>query len=330
MQTSKFAYVANRNKVDTEAAAAPSRSASKERNPPSEAQIQKVLKEAAQKVMEPIDEQKAAAPAAEEEEVNFDDPDLDKTGAALDAANKAAAAAVLAASKKAAAMDTAPDSKKPEANGAAHEEEEEKKPAAKAKAKAKSKNKSSSKKSSKKGAENNMDESKDEKAPAEAEAEPSLARRAVRAVANLLQPARAPSPPPVGQGKGKTAMKRPAKRHAKVLRDNIQGVTKKSIQRLARRGGVLRISGGIYEETRGVLKSHFLPNIIRSACTLAESARRKTITIEDVLYALQLNGRPMYGKFAPGEHVKGFTGTYKKKVPKPPGGPSEESTKTSS
>ena len=34
-----------------------------------------------------------------------------------------------------------------------------------------------------------------------------------------------------------------AKRHRKVLRDNIQGITKPAIRRLARRGGVKRISG---------------------------------------------------------------------------------------
>ena len=38
-----------------------------------------------------------------------------------------------------------------------------------------------------------------------------------------------------------------AKRHRKVLRDNIQGITKPAIRRLARRGGVKRISGLIYE-----------------------------------------------------------------------------------
>ena len=43
-------------------------------------------------------------------------------------------------------------------------------------------------------------------------------------------------------------------RHRKILRDNIQGITKPAIRRLARRGGVKRISGLIYEETRGVLK----------------------------------------------------------------------------
>ncbi|XP_011846676.1 PREDICTED: histone H4-like [Mandrillus leucophaeus] len=59
-----------------------------------------------------------------------------------------------------------------------------------------------------------------------------------------------------GRGKGGKGLgKGGAKRHRKVLRDNIQGITKPAIRRLARRGGVKRISGLIYEETRGVLKT---------------------------------------------------------------------------
>ncbi|EFX86942.1 hypothetical protein DAPPUDRAFT_235736 [Daphnia pulex] len=58
-----------------------------------------------------------------------------------------------------------------------------------------------------------------------------------------------------GRGKGGKGLgKGGAKRHRKVLRDNIQGITKPAIRRLARRGGVKRISGLIYEETRGVLE----------------------------------------------------------------------------
>uniref|UniRef100_A0A0D3FD36 Histone H4 n=1 Tax=Oryza barthii TaxID=65489 RepID=A0A0D3FD36_9ORYZ len=65
-----------------------------------------------------------------------------------------------------------------------------------------------------------------------------------------------------GRGKGGKGLgKGGAKRHRKVLRDNIQGITKPAIRRLARRGGVKRISGLIYEETRGVLKI-FLENVI--------------------------------------------------------------------
>ena len=61
-----------------------------------------------------------------------------------------------------------------------------------------------------------------------------------------------------GRGKGGKGLgKGGAKRHRKVLRDNIQGITKPAIRRLARRGGVKRISGLIYEETRGVLKVIF-------------------------------------------------------------------------
>lgn len=40
------------------------------------------------------------------------------------------------------------------------------------------------------------------------------------------------------------------------------GITKPAIRRLARRGGVKRISGLIYEETRAVLKV-FLENVRR-------------------------------------------------------------------
>ena len=68
-----------------------------------------------------------------------------------------------------------------------------------------------------------------------------------------------------GRGKGGKGLgKGGAKRHRKILRDNIQGITKPAIRRLARRGGVKRISGLIYEETRGVLKV-FLENVIRDS-----------------------------------------------------------------
>ena len=46
-----------------------------------------------------------------------------------------------------------------------------------------------------------------------------------------------------GRGKGGKGLgKGGVKRHRKVLRDNIQGITKPAIRRLARRGGVKRIS----------------------------------------------------------------------------------------
>ena len=98
-----------------------------------------------------------------------------------------------------------------------------------------------------------------------------------------------------GRGKGGKGLgKGGAKRHRKILRDNIQGITKPAIRRLARRGGVKRISGLIYEETRGVLKV-FLENVIRDAVTYTEHAKRKTVTAMDVVYALKRQGRTLYG-----------------------------------
>ena len=58
-----------------------------------------------------------------------------------------------------------------------------------------------------------------------------------------------------GRGKGGKGLgKGGAKRFRKANKGNISGITKPAIRRLARRGGVKRISGLIYEETRGVLK----------------------------------------------------------------------------
>lgn len=92
-----------------------------------------------------------------------------------------------------------------------------------------------------------------------------------------------------GKGKGKGA-----KRHKKVLRDNIEGITKPALRRLCRRGGVKRISGLVYDESRGVLRV-FLENIVRDAVTYTEHARRKTVTATDVVYALKRQGRTLYG-----------------------------------
>lgn len=95
--------------------------------------------------------------------------------------------------------------------------------------------------------------------------------------------------PPASGGKGKSVRHRNLK-----SRDTIQGVTKPAIRRLARRGGVKRISGQIYDETRNVLKT-FLQNAIRDATTYTDYGRRKTVTCMDVIYALKRQGRTLYG-----------------------------------
>jgi histone H4 len=93
----------------------------------------------------------------------------------------------------------------------------------------------------------------------------------------------------LGKGSGK------GKRHRHVLRDAVLGITKPAIRRMARRGGVRRMSGLIYKETRGVLRI-FLEKVIRDTVTYTEYAGRKTVTAQDVVYALKLQGKTLYGK----------------------------------
>ena len=66
-----------------------------------------------------------------------------------------------------------------------------------------------------------------------------------------------------------------------------------AIRRLARRGGVERISGLIYEETGCVLKV-FLENVFHDAVTYTEHAKRKTVTAMDVVYSLKRHCKTLY------------------------------------
>lgn len=85
-----------------------------------------------------------------------------------------------------------------------------------------------------------------------------------------------------------------SKRLKKILKDGIKGITKGSIRRLARRGGVKRISSQIYDEVRGTLKS-FVEGVVRDATAYTEHAKRKTVTALDVVNALRKRGRVLYG-----------------------------------
>ncbi|XP_072969611.1 uncharacterized protein [Typha angustifolia] len=98
-----------------------------------------------------------------------------------------------------------------------------------------------------------------------------------------------------GRGKCEKGLGRGgAMRHRKILRDNIRGITKVSIRRLARRGGVKRMSGLVYEETYDILRM-FLEKVIRDAVTYMEHAHRQTVTAMDIAYALKHQSRTLYG-----------------------------------
>ena len=84
------------------------------------------------------------------------------------------------------------------------------------------------------------------------------------------------------------------KRMKKVLRDSLKSVTRGSIRRLARRGGIKRISGLLYEEVRGVLKA-FVNTTVADSVSFTEHAKRKTVSASDVVYALKSKGKAIYG-----------------------------------
>lgn len=73
-----------------------------------------------------------------------------------------------------------------------------------------------------------------------------------------------------GKGLGKPG----ARRHLKIARDNIEGITKPSIRRLTRRGGVKRISAALYDETRSILRSFLKkPSVTLSPTPSTSNAR---------------------------------------------------------
>lgn len=98
-------------------------------------------------------------------------------------------------------------------------------------------------------------------------------------------------------GKGKFSgkgVKSGPKRYGKEKKEPILGCTKPAIRRLCRRGGIKRIDGLFYEETRGVLK-WFIDNLVLDALAYTEHSRRKTVSVMDVLYALKRQNRTLYG-----------------------------------
>jgi len=72
------------------------------------------------------------------------------------------------------------------------------------------------------------------------------------------------------------------------------GMSKASFRRLARRGGVRRISGLMYQEGRRSLRG-FLNQTINDTIALTLLNRRQTVKAVDVIRALQRMGKSMYG-----------------------------------
>lgn len=94
-------------------------------------------------------------------------------------------------------------------------------------------------------------------------------------------------------GIGKKKPPTGSKRHQKQLINAIDGITKPAIVRLARRGGVKRLSGNVYDQVRAILKA-FMIAVLTDVVSYTEHARRRTINGDDVGRALKRQGRTLY------------------------------------
>ena len=80
--------------------------------------------------------------------------------------------------------------------------------------------------------------------------------------------------------------------YRKVLRDNVQGLTRPAFQRLGYRAGVKSMSGLLYEELRGITKVR-MEDILRDAIVIMEHRGAKTVSGNDILMAIALNDKKM-------------------------------------
>ena len=74
----------------------------------------------------------------------------------------------------------------------------------------------------------------------------------------------------------------------------VKDMTKPAIRRLARRAGVMRISGVVSEDINSALK-FFLTDVIHDAVAYTEYSRRKTVSVRDIIFALKRQNETLYG-----------------------------------
>jgi histone H4 len=97
---------------------------------------------------------------------------------------------------------------------------------------------------------------------------------------------------PVGLGKGKG--KGMTVRHRKRLHDPLdKAMTKPAIRRLARRGGVKRLNADVYDTSRKAYTRYLKP-LIKHALTYMMHARRRTVTVDDIVRASKHVGQQYY------------------------------------
>ena len=84
------------------------------------------------------------------------------------------------------------------------------------------------------------------------------------------------------------------KRFYRNNKEAILGITNTAIKRLARKGGVKRLSSSIYDEVRACLKN-YIDLIVKDCVIFTEHAKRKTISVFDIINSLKRKGKMIYG-----------------------------------
>jgi len=108
-----------------------------------------------------------------------------------------------------------------------------------------------------------------------------------------------PAPPIKKLSKSKTSgtKKTHAKKHLLkrgVVVGTVPSIRRPAIKRLARRGGVKRLSKDTYDEVRKALEN-YLQGVVKKALLMTHHDRRKTVQSADIVEALKLNNSPIYG-----------------------------------
>ena len=98
----------------------------------------------------------------------------------------------------------------------------------------------------------------------------------------------------VSKVKGRDGPKRVQNKTMKTRTELINNITKGDIRRIARRGGVRRLSTGIYPCARDILLS-WVQDVVKDSMVFMEHAKRTTVFASDVIYALKRKGQNMYG-----------------------------------
>lgn len=100
----------------------------------------------------------------------------------------------------------------------------------------------------------------------------------------------------VGGGKAGRGKKSGSRKHFNNLKE---GVRKTRMRKIAKRARVRMCRTDVHDVMHTVMVN-FVKDIVRDACIIQESSRRKTLDAESVIYALEKNGRKIYfGQDAP-------------------------------